>query len=147
MLNFRLLAILISMALFIGSLLLYPKLGQEFLGMAREDMFTVYVQMPSGTKLEITDHTVRRLEKLLKDIPEIRSYTSHVEPWSSKVYVELRPYSKRKRSVDEVIEYIRQKTEHGFEPAFIYSQQPESVGRKEIIIEVLGRLRCAYING
>jgi HAE1 family hydrophobic/amphiphilic exporter-1 len=137
-LNFRFLAIVISMSLFIGSLLLYPKLGQEFLGMAREDMFTVYVQMPSGTKLEITDHTVRRLEKLLKDIPEIQSYTSHVEPWSSKVYVELKPYSKRKRSVDEVIEYIRQKTEHGFEPAFIYSQQPESVGRKEIIIEVLG---------
>jgi HAE1 family hydrophobic/amphiphilic exporter-1 len=113
------------------------RLGREFIGIAEQNRFTVYVQMPSGTKIEVSDDVVRKVEHVLDSIPEIKDHTSRVKGWSSQIYVELKPYPAAKRGIDEVIEDIRQKTE-GMDPAFVYCQQPESVGRKEIMVEVFG---------
>ncbi|MBU1121707.1 MAG: efflux RND transporter permease subunit [Candidatus Omnitrophota bacterium] len=112
------------------------RLGREFIGIAEQSRFTVYVQMPSGTKIEISDDVVTKVEAILDSIPEIKNHTSRIKGWSSQIYVELKP-SSSKRGVDEIIEEIRQKTKD-MDPAFVYAQQPESVGRKEIMVEVFG---------
>lgn len=112
-------------------------LGREFIGIAEQNRFTVYIQMPSGAKIEVSDDVVKKVEDILDSIPEVKDHTSRIKGWSSQIYVELKPYTGSSRSMDEVIEEIRQKTE-GMDPAFIYSQQPESVGRKEIMVEVFG---------
>ncbi|UCD15856.1 MAG: efflux RND transporter permease subunit [Candidatus Omnitrophota bacterium] len=112
-------------------------LGREFIGIAEQNRFTVYVQMPSGTKIEVSDEVVKKVEEILDNIPEIKNHTSRVKGWSSQIYVELENNPASGRGVDEIIEEIRRKTE-GMEPAFIYGQQPESVGRKEIMVEVFG---------
>ncbi|MFH1504140.1 MAG: efflux RND transporter permease subunit [Candidatus Omnitrophota bacterium] len=112
-------------------------LGREFIGAAEQNRFTVYVQMPSGTKIEVSNEVVKKVEAILSNIPEIKDHTSRIKGWSSQIYVELKAYEKTDRGMDEVIEEIRQKTE-GMDPAFIYSQQPEAVGRKEIMIEIFG---------
>jgi HAE1 family hydrophobic/amphiphilic exporter-1 len=60
-----------------------------------------------------------------------------VEPWSSKVYVELVPLSQRKRSVSEVTDSLRPKVEK-IRPAFIYFEEEQEVGTKEVVLELFG---------
>ncbi|MEE9499988.1 MAG: efflux RND transporter permease subunit, partial [Candidatus Omnitrophota bacterium] len=62
---------------------------------------------------------------------------ARVEPWSSKVYVELFPLGQRKRTVTEVIESLRPKVAK-IRPAFIYFEEEQEVGTKEIILDLFG---------
>ena len=113
------------------------KLEKEFIGIAEQNKFTVFIELPTGAKLEASDEIVLQVEKLIVRLPEVKSATSKVEPWSSKIYVELLPLSKRKKSVAEIINGLRPFTEK-LEPAFIYYEEPEEVGTKEILIELYG---------
>jgi HAE1 family hydrophobic/amphiphilic exporter-1 len=119
------------------SFFLLTKLGMEFLGTTEQNKFTVFIELPTGTKLDVTNNIVKKVEAIAKEIPEMKIISSRVEPWSSKVYVELVSISQRKRSVAEVIESLRPKVEK-LRPAFIYFEEEQEVGTKEIILELFG---------
>lgn len=127
------LALLASIRIFQES----QKLEREFIGVAEQNKFTIFVEMPTGTKLEITDEIVAQVEEIAAQRPEIKTITAKIEPWSSKVYVELFPLDKRKLSTAQVIEQLRPYTAK-IEPAFIYYEEPEEVGTKEILLELYG---------
>lgn len=122
---------------FAAALFLFSRIGKEFLGTTEQNKFTVFIEMPTGTKLDATDAVVKRVETLVKEVPEVKTFSSRVEPWSSKIYVELVGLTQRKRSVAEVIESLRPKVEK-IRPAFIYFEEEQEVGTKEIIIELFG---------
>lgn len=126
-----------SFIAFFISLFLFSKLGMEFLGTTEQNKFTVFIEMPTGTKLDVTDNIVKRVETLIKEIPEVKTFSARVEPWSSKVYVELVTLTQRKRSVKEIIESLRPKTER-IRPAFIYFEEEQEVGTKEVVLELFG---------
>ncbi len=119
------------------ALFLFLKLGREFLGTTEQNRFTIFIEMPTGTRLDATDAVVKRVEALIKEIPEVKTFSSRVEPWSSKIYVELVSLTQRKRSVAEVIDGLRPKVEK-IRPAFIYFEEEQEVGTKEIILELFG---------
>ncbi|MDP2912489.1 MAG: efflux RND transporter permease subunit [Candidatus Omnitrophota bacterium] len=119
------------------SLFLFMKLGMEFLGTTEQNKFTIFIELPTGAKLDVTNEIVKRVEAYVKEIPEVKIFTAWVEPWSSKVYVELVSVTKRKRSVAEVIESLRPKLDR-IKPAFIYYQEEQEVGTKEIVLEIFG---------
>jgi len=121
----------------IMSFFLLTKLGMEFLGTTEQNKFTIFIELPTGTKLDVTNSIVKKVEILAKEIPELKIMSARVEPWSSKVYVELVSISQRKRSVTEVIESLRPKTEK-LRPAFIYFEEEQEVGTKEIVLELFG---------
>lgn len=129
--------ILAILGLFCVSLYLYTKIGKEFIGTTEQNKFTIFVELPTGAKLDMSDKTVKRIEELLKDIPEVKTFQARVEAWSSKIYVELVGIHMRKRSVNEVIEALRPKTDR-IKPAFIYYEEEKEVGTKEIILDVFG---------
>jgi len=133
----RFLAFGIIVALFIGSLYLSKFIGKEFIGTTEQDKFTVFIEMPTGTKLDVSNKVVRDVESLLKEIPDVKTFTARVEPWSSKVYVELLPLGRRKRTIAEVIESLRPKVAR-IRPAFIYFEEEQEVGTKEIILDLFG---------
>jgi len=128
---------LLVIAAFIGALILSRRIGKEYLGTTEQNKFTVFIEMPTGAKLEVSDKTVKRLEKLLSEVPEVEKFTAIVEPWSSKIYAELVPIAERKRTVAEVIESLRPKVAR-IKPAFIYFEEQQEVGTKEIILDVFG---------
>lgn len=113
------------------------KLGMEFMGTTEQNKFTIFIELPTGAKLDATDAIVKKVEALVKEIPEVKTFSARVEPWSSKVYVELVSLLKRRRSVSEVIESLRPKVEK-LKPAFIYFEEEQEVGTKEVIIELFG---------
>ncbi|MGH7198414.1 MAG: efflux RND transporter permease subunit [Candidatus Omnitrophota bacterium] len=126
-----------ALSIFAGSLFFASKLGMEYLGSTEQNKFTIYIEMPTGARLDVSDKTVKKVEALLRKVPEVLTLSSRIEPWSSKVYVEVKKSSERKRTVDEIIDSIRQET-NKLQPAFIYFQQEEQVGTKEIVLEIYG---------
>jgi len=133
--RYRVLAL--SFAAFAISFFLFTKLGMEFLGTTEQNKFTIFIEMPTGTKLDVTNNIVKRVEALVREIPEVKTFSSRVEPWSSKVYVELVGLAKRKRPVSEVVESLRPKVDR-IKPAFIYFEEEQEVGTKEIILDLFG---------
>jgi HAE1 family hydrophobic/amphiphilic exporter-1 len=124
-------------ALFMFSLYLYGKMGKEYMGTTEQNRFTVFIEMPTGVKLDASDEVVRKVEGLLKEVPEVKDFTARVEGWSSKVYVNLVGLTERKRTVGEVIDSLRPKVGK-FQPAFIYFEEEQEVGTKEIILNIFG---------
>jgi HAE1 family hydrophobic/amphiphilic exporter-1 len=122
---------------FLLTLFFISRMGLEYLGSTEQNKFTTFIEMPTGTRLDVSDKAVKKVENLIRQIPEVKTVSSRIEPWSSKIYVELFPSNKRKRSVNDVIEGLRQET-NKIHPAFIYFQQEEQVGTKEIILEIFG---------
>jgi len=129
--------LLAALGVFAVTLFFASKLGMEYLGSAEQNKFTTYIEMPTGVRLDASDKAVKKVEAILKRVPEVTNISARVEPWSSKVYVEVTKSTERKRSVDEIIDSIRQET-NKLQPAFIYFQQEEQVGTKEVVLEVYG---------
>lgn len=136
----------ITLAMILASLLsVYVYLfvmEKDFLGTTEQNEFIIFVELPAGAKLDISDQVVRQVEAKLSDNPEIanvvKTAAARVEGWSSKVYVTLAPRSERSRSVQDVIRDIRPKVaDIGQEyDAFIYFSEPSS--SKEFFIDVFG---------
>ncbi len=135
--------ILLIMALFLSlaAFQLYQVTPKEFLGTAETEDFTVFVELPSGAKLEISDQAVAKIEVLLNDVPEVESVSSRIERWSSKVYVKLVPLAQRSRSTKDVMDSLRPQVEEisrGFREAYIYFEEPHEVESNEVILEIYG---------
>ena len=125
------------------SFLIYRNfLEKDYMGTTEQGEFTIFVELPSGAKLEISDQVVSAVESQLTTIPEIRdvtkTVTARVEGWSSKVYVTLMPRSERARTVQEVIESLRPKLKKIGEiyDTFIYFSEPQSA--TEVFLDVYG---------
>jgi HAE1 family hydrophobic/amphiphilic exporter-1 len=140
---------------FVASLLIYQfKLEKEFSGNTEQDEFVVFVELPAGAKIDISNQVVTELEKLINAVPETQKALKHiaakVEGWSSKLYVTLVPESERARSVQDVIDELRPKVgKLGAQyDAFIYFSEPES--SKEVVVDVYGpvpeKLRDLAVN-
>jgi len=123
--------------LFIVAVFIMRGLGMEFMGATEQSKFTIFIELPTGAKLEVSDEVVRKVEEFLAEIPEVKTISSRVEAWSSKIYVELVPLAQRQRSVSEVIESLRPKTDKVYS-AFIYYEEQQEVGTKEIILDLFG---------
>ena len=126
-----------SIGLFLLALHLFGGMGKEYIGSTEQNKFTVFIELPTGAKLDSSDETVRQIEAILQEVPEVDTFTSRVEAWSSKVYVSLVGLGQRQRSVKEVIDSLRPKVER-FKPAFIYFEEEQEVGTKEIVLNIFG---------
>jgi len=134
--------VLVIVAFLISAFVYDRYLDKEFLGLAEYDEFTIFVQLPSGAKIERSDEVVSEVEGLIGSIPEVsmsvKNVTSRVEGWSSKLYVKLVPRRERAYTVQDIIEMLRPlvKDMGKAYDAFIYFSEPES--SKEIFLDIYG---------
>jgi HAE1 family hydrophobic/amphiphilic exporter-1 len=139
-LSLRYLILILAMVCFIRVFQESKKLEREFIGIAEQNKFTIFIEMPTGTRLEVTDKIVEKVEGYVEDYRRrkiVKNYTAKSEPWSSKIYVELPPLNKRAKSTEQVINDLRSYTDK-LDPAFIYYEEPEEIGTKEILLELYG---------
>ncbi len=139
----RYIAIASLVFLFLLSLLIYRNfLEKDYMGTTEQSEFTIFVELPSGAKLEISDQVVSEVESMLTTIPEIKgvtkTVTARVEGWSSKVYVALVPRSERVRTVQEIIDTLRPHVRKIGEiyDTFIYFSEPQSAS--EVFLDIYG---------
>lgn len=134
----RYLCVLLSLALFALSLFIAIfKIDKEFLQTTEENDFTIFIELPTGAKLDISDKIVAKVEEILKAMKEVKTFQSRVEKWSSKIYVTLVPMDERDKTNAEIIEQLRPQVED-IEPAFIYFEEPWQVGTQEVIVDIYG---------
>jgi multidrug efflux pump subunit AcrB len=138
-LNNRWLVIALAGVVLAGSYLLYGRLGSEFLPAFDEGAFVLDYTAPPGTSLAETDRMLLHIEEMLKETPEVESYSRRTglqlglaitEPNTGDFLVKLK--NSRSRSTEEVIDDLREQVESS-EPAL----EIEFVG---ILADLIGDL-------
>ena len=117
-------AVLIVIALLLlASFFIYRMLGSEFLPSFDEGAFVLDYTAPPGASLAETDRMLHHVEAMLREIPDVESYSrrtglqlglSITEPNTGDFLVKLK--SGKRRATDEVTAELRSKIE-GSEPA------------------------------
>jgi CzcA family heavy metal efflux pump len=138
--------LLVMACVLVGSFIIYNGvgpyhgLGSEFLPSFDEGAFVLDYTTPPGASLEETDRMLRHIERMLKDTPEVESYSrrtglqlglSITEPNDGDFLVKLK--DSRERSTEDVEADLRKQIETT-EPAF---QTIEFVG---ILSDLIGDL-------
>jgi len=135
----RWLVIVVVLVVGIGSFALYRVLGSEFIPEFDESAFILDYLAPPGASLQETDRMLQHVEQLIRDVPEVESYSRRTglelgmfitEPNKGDVAVKLKPG--HARATDEVISDLRKEIEKS-EP----SLQIEFVG---ILPDMIGDL-------
>jgi CzcA family heavy metal efflux pump len=98
-----------------GAVLMYLRLGSGFLPELDEGAFVLDYIMPPGTSLDESDRVLRHIEGMLKETPEVESYSRRTgaqlgltitEPNTGDFLVRLK--SKRTRPLDEITDELRE---------------------------------------
>jgi HAE1 family hydrophobic/amphiphilic exporter-1 len=106
----------IVLMIFVGSLLLTPRIGSEFMPSTDEGEVRISVEMEAGTRLEVVDAQVRRIEQIVKGlVPEAENSVVSVGPswWragggaTGEIRVALVPARERTRSSEQIAQDLR----------------------------------------
>jgi CzcA family heavy metal efflux pump len=108
------LSLVLAVLVIVPAVLLYRGLEQDFMPVMDEGAFVLDYFMPVGTSLTETDRAMRKVEGILRETPEVKSYIRRTgaelgffatEPYTGDVLVSLSP--ERDRSMEDVIEGLR----------------------------------------
>lgn len=119
-LNRKVLVIIFTIVIFGLGIFLMTILGSEFLPNADDGMITVKLKMPTGTAVGVTGQVLANIENIVKDLPDIKSFSTLVGgkvwglvtyeiPHEGEVDIQLVPKNKRKLTTDQwVSKYAEQ---------------------------------------
>jgi HAE1 family hydrophobic/amphiphilic exporter-1 len=133
----------VLLSLIFSGLIYTYKLPKEFVGESSKDEFIIFVELPSGSKLDVSDKVVSAVENEINSMPEVKqvlkTVSARVEGWSSKIYVTLSPGRERTRTAQDIIDDIRPRLKNiGAEyEAFVYFSEASS--SKELTIDIFGK--------
>jgi multidrug efflux pump subunit AcrB len=118
LLRFRYPLVLLFIIILVAALW-YATTFMEFILFPGEnaEYFTVDLELPSGTSLEVTEQRVIEIEKILQELPEneLETFVSRIGTSQrgglgenrAGILVGLTPYSERARTADEIVEALR----------------------------------------
>jgi hydrophobe/amphiphile efflux-1 (HAE1) family protein len=149
--------------LFIGSLMLLPMIGTEFLPVSDESQFRIVLRAPVGQRVEKTEQQVAEVERVLREnIPpdELETMVSstgvlaqgrsslfnpNTGPHTSVISVYLTPPDKRKRNQVQVMNDVRPKiiklfpgVAMFFDPGGLVKRVTSFGSQKSIDVEIYG---------
>lgn len=118
-LKHRWIVVLILIISLVLSIMLVPKIGFEFMPAADQGAFAISYKLPVGTSLAESNRAALEIEKILDQIPEVDIIMTTVGTTdmmqgvsssnSGSINVDLVNITDRNRSVDEVMEELREK--------------------------------------
>jgi HAE1 family hydrophobic/amphiphilic exporter-1 len=112
---------ILAVIIFIGSVMLIPFVGTEFMPSSDQGQFNINITLPTGTNLETTREVVNEVEKIVLEIPEIKSILTTAGEGSGgmgfsteggnsgTIMVNLVDQNKRERNMAQIITELRQK--------------------------------------
>ncbi|MBC8499473.1 MAG: efflux RND transporter permease subunit [Candidatus Atribacteria bacterium] len=112
---------ILAVIIFVGSIMLVPFVGTEFIPSSDQGQFNINITLPTGTNLETTSEVVSEVEKIVLGIPEIKSILTTAGEGSGgmgfsteggnsgTIMINLVEQNKRDRSMAQVINELRQK--------------------------------------
>jgi len=112
---------ILAVIIFVGSIMLIPFVGTEFMPSSDQGQFNINITLPTGTNLETTRKVVGEVEKIVSKIPEIKSMLTTAGEGSGgmgfssqggnsgTIMVNLVDQNKRDRSMAKIINQLREK--------------------------------------
>ncbi len=88
--------ILLALAVFVGSLALFPLVGVSFFPKAEKNQFFIDITTPKGTNIDRTDRVTRYVESVLKSRQEVKSYAANIGRGNPQIYYNV--IERRRRS-------------------------------------------------
>lgn len=119
-LRHKIITILVVLALFGGSMAFIPKAGFEFMPSMSEDQVSMTVELPVGTKLEITEAVIKQMEDIIRS--EVQGYEDIISDvgeasffgmggdaigYKGSIRISLPPYDQRIDSSDDIKQKLR----------------------------------------
>ncbi len=118
-LNHRKTVVFSAILLFAGSISLIPLIGVEMMPEADENELRVNLELPAGTKIEVTNDLANRFEAIIRrEVPEMEhimvdvgggGFMSGSNTHNADFNVQLKSKSERKRSSQEIVNALRPK--------------------------------------
>ena len=114
-LRFKFLTIIIVLAIFVGSLSLFPKIGMDFIPKEDKSEFEVKIKAASGISLQDMIRKSKEVEVMIQGDDNVEfttlsvGYNSAQEKNKALIYVKLIDMSKRALNQEEVIQSLRDK--------------------------------------
>ena len=133
--------VLLAFIVFIIAVLLLKGFDKEFLGQTEQGKFTIFARLEAGAKLDASDEMVKEIESILSQHPAIENFSSRIEGWSSRIYVSLVPFARRRQSTEDVIAWLRPKMkeiERRYRGGFVYFSEVQAPGMPEVRMDVYG---------
>ncbi|CVI63414.1 efflux RND transporter permease subunit (plasmid) [Agrobacterium leguminum] len=143
-LRHRLVTLMATIGIFVGSLFMVPLVGTEFVPNADEGRFQINVTAPVGSSLDYTSAKVRQVEKALREFPEVETIYSTINTGNTMgkhraaVLVRLVSLEQRRRTPQMLSNPIRERLAviPGIEIAIV--QEGLGGGNSPIQLSVLG---------
>ncbi|MBN1793935.1 MAG: efflux RND transporter permease subunit [Candidatus Omnitrophica bacterium] len=159
LLNKRFLILSSVSILFVVSMMLFTVINKEFMPKVDEGQFVIKVNMPTGTRLEVTDRVSQAIERLLSEYDPVESVTVNIGSSKSRdsgdvietlgvhqaqIIVNLK--GKRAISTNQLIQMVKAKTDKmALEGAEVEYVAQESLfasafqGGSPIVVELKGK--------
>ncbi len=143
-LRHRLITLLLTAGIFVGSVFMVPLVGIQFVPIPDEGRFQINVTTPTGSSLDYTTIKLGQVESALREFAEVASTYSVINTGSSMgkhkaaVLVRLVPQEERTRTPVTLADPIRQRLSiiPGIDIAII--QEALGGGASPILLSVLG---------
>jgi multidrug efflux pump subunit AcrB len=84
------LVVTLALAVFIGSLALFPLIGVSFFPKAEKNQFFIMVTTPEGTGIDYTDQVAHYVESTLSGRQEVESVAANIGRTNPRIYYNLR---------------------------------------------------------
>lgn len=140
----------VLLGLFLLSIIFIYKTPKNISPYAKENRFTVFVELKSGARLDIADKAVKEAESILKSVPEIKQTIVRIEQWSGKIYVTLKDnISSDTKEIMKKCESLLKDTGKK-QNAFIYLSSSQENNTDELTLNIYGydyptMLKCANL--
>jgi len=115
------LTIIIALVMFIGSLLLIPVIGFSLFPASEKPQFLIEITTPPQSNLDYTNEVSRRIEKELKNIPEVKYFASNIGKGNPQIYYNV----------------ITENERNDYAQIFVQLDEKTSIGKKLELIEKL----------
>lgn len=85
------LTLTVALAIFVGCLLLIPRVGFSVFPASEKPMFLINIKTPLGTSLSATDTVARWVENEIDHLPDLKNYATNVGRGNPRIYYNVIP--------------------------------------------------------
>ena len=106
-LKYRVVMLVIAVAVTASVVLLYPRIGQELVPDDDQGEFNVFINLPRGTSMDRTLDYVKDVEDMVRKLPEVQTVFTSIQPGNANYFVGMTPLETRKLSQQELMRRAR----------------------------------------
>jgi HAE1 family hydrophobic/amphiphilic exporter-1 len=144
-LKHKLVTVLLALAIFVGSILMVPLLGTEFVPKSDFSETTLTFNTPVGSSLEVTEGKARQVEAIIREFPEVRYTLATINTGNAQgkiyasIYIRLVDRKARTLSVDAMSVVMRERLKRVPGITVTHVGLLDSVGgQKQILFSIQG---------